>query len=251
MMPLADVACAVMMTLTHWNGTPQDTVRAEAVRADTVRVDTVMATPMAATPAAATQPVALVWHPSAAVSLAAESSTRERSEPRERIVTGLGIADAAQDTVRKARKKAFVYSDGYQTRLTIHKWLSWGMLPLFAASYFTGDELLKANAVGRTPKEWARQYHGPAASATAVLFTANTLTGAWNLVEGIGDPNGRTRRVLHSVLFMLASGGFVYAGTQLANDAEQSQDKRVQHRNVALASMGVSTFSWLIMLIGN
>ena len=56
---------------------------------------------------------------------------------------------------------------------------------------------------------------------------------------------------MHSVLFTSASAGFVYAGTKLANDAEQSQAKRRQHRNVAIGSMGVSTFSWLIMLVGN
>ena len=53
------------------------------------------------------------------------------------------------------------------------------------------------------------------------------------------------------MLFIAASAGFVYAGTQLADDAEESQDKRLQHRNVAIASMSVSTLSWLIMLIGN
>jgi hypothetical protein len=167
-------------------------------------------------------------------------------------LTGLGIGDPAPaDTVRKPRRKAYEYSDLYHTRLTIHKWLSWTMLPLFAASYVTGDELLKANAAGRTPKDWARTWHGPAASGSAVLFSANTITGAWNLWEGRGDPNGRKRRIVHSVLFMAASAGFVYAGTQLADEAQQSQDKRLQHRNVAIASMGVSTFSWLIMLIGN
>ena len=158
---------------------------------------------------------------------------------------------AVDDTVRKPRRKAFEYSDAYHTRLEIHKWLSWTMLPLFAASYVTGDELLKANAAGRTPKDWARTWHAPAASATAVLFGANTITGAWNLYEGWGDPNGRKRRILHSVLFMAASGGFAYTGTQLADEAQQSQHMREQHRNMALASMGVSTISWLIMLIGN
>jgi hypothetical protein len=155
---------------------------------------------------------------------------------------------APSDTVRKPRQKAFVYSDGYETRLTIHRRMSWAMLPLFAASYFSGQQILDKNTAA--PK-WARNMHGPAATGAAVLFTANTITGAWNLWEGRHDPNGRTRRILHSVLFTAASAGFVYAGSQLANDAEQSQAKRLQHRNVALASMGVSTFSWLIMLIGN
>ena len=154
-------------------------------------------------------------------------------------------------TVRKPRKKAFVYSDAYTTRVTLHRRLAWTMLPLFAASYFSGNELLKAAGEGRPSASWARNVHGPAATGSAILFGANALTGSVNLWEGKGDPNGRVRRVLHSVLFMAASGGFVYAGTKLANDAEQSQDLRIKHRNIAIASMGVSTFSWLIMLIGN
>lgn len=224
MMPLAMLACAVLMSATQ----PAS--------------DTIIALPTL--PLAVEQPVALTARPSS-------EPLWERS-PTEIKLTGLGVADpVAADTVRKPRRKAYEYSDLYHTRLTIHKWLSWTMLPLFAASYVTGDELLKANAAGRTPKDWARTWHGPAASGSAVLFTANTITGAWNLWEGRGDPNGRKRRFLHSVLFIAASGGFAYAGTQLADEAEQSQAKRVQHKNLAIASMGVSTFSWLIMLIGN
>ncbi len=38
---------------------------------------------------------------------------------------------------------------------------------------------------------------------------------------------------------------------KLANEAEEDMDARRKHRNVALGSMGVSTVSWLLMLIGN
>lgn len=167
--------------------------------------------------------------------------------------SGLGYLQHADsvapaDTIRKPRQKAIVYSEAYATRLTIHRRLSWAMLPLFAASYITGDQLIK-NPSGAP--SWARNLHGPAATGSALLFGANTITGAWNLWDGRHDPNGRTRKIIHSLLFSAASAGFVYAGTQLANDAEQSQAKRRQHRNVALGSMGVSTVSWLIMLIGN
>ena len=154
----------------------------------------------------------------------------------------------APDTVPRTRRKAFAYSDGYNWRLTWHRRLSWGMLPLFATSYISGDQLFKK---GSAAPNWARTIHGPSATGSAVLFGANTLTGALNLWEGRKNPSGRTRRILHSVLFSGASAGFVYAGTRLADDAEQSQDKRTQHRNVAIGSMGVSTLSWLLMLIGN
>ncbi len=155
---------------------------------------------------------------------------------------------APADTIRKPRQKAIVYSDAYATRLTLHRRLSWAMLPLFAASYITGDQLIKDPSGAPS---WARKLHGPAATGSALLFGANSVTGVWNLWDGRHDPNGRTRKIIHSLLFTAASGGFVYAGTQLANDAEQSQAKRRDHRNLALGSMGVSTVSWLIMLIGN
>lgn len=153
-----------------------------------------------------------------------------------------------QDTIVRRRPKAVVYSDWYSRRVTIHKTLSWAMLPLFAASYLSGNELI--NKGGDAP-DWAETVHAPAAAATAAVFGANALTGTWNLWEGRKDPNGRVRRVLHSVLFMAASGGFAYTGTQLAEEAEQSLERRRSHRNLALASMGASTASWLIMLIGN
>lgn len=237
MLLCVDVVCALLLSVSP---NPPDTIPAIPVPPPTV-----------AAPLAVSQPSALGQRGADAlpelpgIRLSAES------------FTGLGVADpasanpASADTVRKPRRKAFEYSDAYQTRLQIHKWLSWTMLPLFAASYITGDELLKANAAGRRSKDWARQWHGPAATGSAVLFGVNGITGVWNMYEGWGDPNGRTRRLIHSVLFMAASGGFVYAGSKLANDAEQSQDKRIQHRNIAVASMGVSTLSWLIMLIGN
>ena len=152
------------------------------------------------------------------------------------------------DTIRKPRAKAVTYSDGYGKRLTLHRRLSYAMLPLFAASFFSGDQILKK---GSGAPDWARNLHRPAATGSAVLFTANTLTGAINSWQSRHDPVGRKRRIAHGLLFTAASAGFVYAGTKLADEAEESQDKRRQHRNVALGSMGVSTVSWLIMLLGN
>ena len=176
---------------------------------------------------------------------------RPGSPPQPRAAPGMqpaGLAMFVADTVPRVRRKAVVYSDGYATRLRIHKTLSWGMLPLFAASYFSGDQLLTK---GIDAPSWARSMHGPAATGSAILFGANTVTGGWNLWEGRKDPNGRTRRILHSVLFTAASGGFAYAGTKLADDAEENLSARRNHRNLALGSIGVSTVSWLIMLIGN
>lgn len=158
----------------------------------------------------------------------------------------------ARDTTRgRTRARAVTYSDGYGTRLKIHKTLSWAMLPLFAVSYVSGDRMLSSYEGAKTPPEWAKTIHPVAATSTAVLFGANTVTGAWNLWEGRHDPNGRVKRFLHAGLFMAASGGFTYAGTKLANEAEESNANRRRHRNMALGSMGVATSSWLLMLLGN
>jgi len=168
------------------------------------------------------------------------------------LPTGIALArpaaEVGQDTVGRRRAKAVTYSDGYGRRLTIHKTLSWAMLPLFAVSFASGDQILSK---GADAPEWARQLHKPAAMTTAGLFGVNTVTGAWNLWEGRSDPNGRTRRIVHSVLFTAASAGFAYTGTRLADEAREEVDGRTRHRNMALGSMGLSTASWLIMLIGN
>jgi len=158
----------------------------------------------------------------------------------------LSLPVTSADTVRP-RRKSVTYSDGYATRVTIHKTLSWAMLPLFAVSYASGNQLLEK---GSDAPEWAKSIHPLAAGGTAALFGANLVTGSWNLWEGRKDPNGRTRRLVHSALFLAASGGFAYAGS-IAEEAEGNGDKRRLHRNVAVGSMSLSTASWLLMLVKN
>lgn len=182
------------------------------------------------------------------VGLSRSARMLPRAISDDRVRYMLSTLDTPSDTLRRVRTKAVVYSDAYQTRLMVHRTLSWTMIPLFAVSYFSGDQLFKN---GSSAPAWARRTHAPAATGAAILFTAQSITGYWNLWESRHIAQGRTRRIVHSVLFTTASAGFVYAGSKLANDAEQSQAKRQEHKNVALASMGVSTMSWLLMLIGN
>jgi hypothetical protein len=151
------------------------------------------------------------------------------------------------DTGRK-RSRAVAYSEWYGRRVTIHRRLSWAMLPLFAASYYTGNRLAE-NGRADSP-QWVRQLHPVAAGGSAVLFGANTVTGVWNLWDSRRDTNGRTRRIVHSALFIAASAGFTYAGS-LGDEAGDDGDVRSRHRNIAIASMSLSTVSWLIMLLGN
>lgn len=155
-------------------------------------------------------------------------------------------APAGPDTARARRPTpAIEYSNFYHTRLTLHRWLSFTMLPLFAGSYVTGDQVLrKGNAAPR----WARQWHGPFAAATAVVFSVNTITGAWNLWESRKDPAGRVKRYVHTVLFMAAGAGFVYAASKVGDDDAGGNRNLDAHRNIALASMGLSISSWALML---
>lgn len=185
-----------------------------------------------------------------AVMLAAQLLAGAPAEPPPMIArpgvdwAALGAAD---DTARTRRRRgAIEYSDAYHTRLVIHRWLSFAMIPFFIGSYVTGDQILRKST---DAPDWARRLHAPFATGTAVLFTANTVTGLWNLWESRKDPEGRTKRIIHGLLFIAADAGFAWTGTQLADQAEESDAMRRKHRNVALASMGVSVVSWSMMLL--
>ena len=93
------------------------------------------------------------------------------------------------------RSMAFEYSDGYRTRLKIHKYASFATLPLFIAQFAVGQKLYDANASDGT-----RSAHTALAVSTAALFGVNTVTGIWNLSEGRKDPNHRTKRTVHGIL---------------------------------------------------
>ena len=168
--------------------------------------------------------------------------------PAALLPQGIGLGGdplAPQDTTKRKRTTAVEYSSFYNTRLKIHQVLSWTMLPLFALQYASGNQILE---YGNAAPDWAKDVHGPTAGALAGVFAVNTITGAWNLWDSRKDPAGRTRRYIHSALMFIADAGFVYTGS-LADEAESDPELREQHRNVAIASMGVATASWLMMLI--
>ena len=168
--------------------------------------------------------------------------------PAALLPAGVGLSGAPlalQDTTKRKRTTAVEYSSFYNTRLKIHQVLSWTMLPLFALQYASGNQILE---YGNDAPDWAKDVHGPTAAALAGVFAVNTITGAWNLWDSRKDPAGRTRRYIHSALMFIADAGFVYTGS-LADEAESDPEAREQHRNVAIASMGVATASWLMMLI--
>ncbi|MDQ8146803.1 MAG: hypothetical protein P3A31_02790 [Gemmatimonadota bacterium] len=157
--------------------------------------------------------------------------------PADRSDLGVGRFPAPADS-------AFEYSAAYYTRLDIHRWGSYAMLPLFAFQYLAGRELFEKSAAA---PEWARDGHGVAAGAVAGLFAVNTVTGVWNLWEGRNDPQDRGRKVFHAVLMLAADAGFTATGL-LADDAEESLTRRQTHRSVALASIGMATIGYASML---
>jgi hypothetical protein len=157
------------------------------------------------------------------------------------------LAWPTADTTVKKKRVLVEYSDWYGRRLAIHRTLTWAMIPLFATSYYTGERLARD---GRTNSPyWIRAAHPYAATGASVVFGVNTFTGLWNLWDARHDPEGRVRRILHSVLFMAADGGFAYAGSigRQARDDGQIRDK---HRAVALYSMGASYLGMMLMLLG-
>lgn len=140
----------------------------------------------------------------------------------------------------RPRPMAVAYSDAYYTRLKIHRWLSYTELPVFGAEYVLGQKLID------NPTDGVRHAHQVVAGALGALFVVNTVTGVWNLKEAWSSMPQRKLVVAHSVLMLAADAGFVATGV-LASNARHSVNGRNQHRDVAIASMGVATASTVMM----
>jgi hypothetical protein len=162
-------------------------------------------------------------------------------QPSDTIARPSPAAAADTPAVRR-RVRAIEYSDAYNTRLTIHRLGSYTMLPLFAGEWYLGDRLLN----GVNTPGWVKPAHVGVAGALGVLFTVNTVTGAWNLWDSRQDPAGRTRRYLHTGLMLAADAGFAWAGA-IGGDAKHSVDAGRRHRNVALGSIAVGTAGTALM----
>lgn len=149
-------------------------------------------------------------------------------------------AEPVDTPVTRKPTLAIEYSPGYHTRLKLHRIGSFAMIPFFAGSYITGQKLMNGDA-----PDWARQLHKPFAVGTGLLFASNTITGVWNLWAGRKDPAGRTKRWVHSLMFLAADAGFAYAAIGAPHGDDGNANR---HRTVALASMGLSVTSWGMML---
>jgi hypothetical protein len=165
------------------------------------------------------------------------------------------ISDVRSDSqaTPRARPRAVEYSDGYRTRLKIHRWASYATLPIFAAQVLVGQKLYNGTGSRST-----RSLHQDLVAGGAVLFGVNTVTGVWNMVEARKDPNHKTKRTVHGILMLAADAGFVATGLLTPHHQRLSSTGFYEgggsgtspstHRAVALASMGVATVSYLMML---
>jgi len=160
-----------------------------------------------------------------------------------RSIQSVGLSDTAQ-----GRPKVIELSDWYYRRLTIHRWVAWGTLPVFAAQWAAGQRLYDDS---RQAPTWAKTTHRVGATLLAGGFTLNTVTGVWNLWDSRSVEQGRLLRTVHGVSMLVADGMFTYAGLKLSDEAEQSADKRQLHRTIALSAMGLSTLSGVAMKLWN
>jgi hypothetical protein len=156
-----------------------------------------------------------------------------------------------QDTTRR-RARAVEVSEWYGRRLTIHRTLSYAMLPVFASQYVAGTKLYDAEQAGGSPApSWARPVHKAGAATIAGIFGVNTVTGLWNLWDSRHTPEHRWLRYSHAAVMLGADAAFAYTGIKLSQEAENSFVKRDQHRKVALYAIGASTISGVVMKIFN
>lgn len=146
---------------------------------------------------------------------------------------------------------ATTYSDAYEVRLKIHKYASYATLPLFATELALGESIYS------NPDSGAKKgIHGAVGAGIIGLFGVNAVTGVWNLWESRHDENGRKLRIVHSVLMLAASGGFVatWATAPSTHNVNTPQglaafdNNRGLHRDLAISSIGVGTAGYVIML---
>ncbi|MEO8334702.1 MAG: hypothetical protein ABI664_07010 [bacterium] len=159
------------------------------------------------------------------------------------LVSGLR---AVEDTVRR-RRRSIEVGDWYERRLRIHRIGAYAIFPLFAAQAIAGNEIFKDP---RTAPDWAKTTHRVGATGLATVFTLNTVTGLWNLWDSRAATQGRTRRTAHALLMLASDAGFTYAGVRLSDQAENSVEKRREHRAWAYGSMATALTGVAVATIG-
>jgi hypothetical protein len=162
--------------------------------------------------------------------------------------------DTAVPATDTSRHRAIVYSDWYTRRLTIHQWASWTMLPLSIGEYIVGQKLYRLQGGS---DQGLRSTHQLLATGIEGLFAVNTVTGGWNFWDSRHDPNGRPRRWIHSISMLVADVGFLAAAATAPGDhcaegggtCPPNAERASTHRTLAIGAFGLSTASWLMMLL--
>ena len=157
-----------------------------------------------------------------------------------------GVADTVP-----VRRRAVVLSEGYETRLRIHRITAYAIVPLFAWQAYMGRRLWDGARGDEPAPDWVRPAHRAGAVAIAAAFGVNTVTGAMNLLETRAQPEGRVVRILHAASMTTALAGFTYAGARLSQQAKTDPDKQRQHRDLALGAMGLTLVSGTLMWLYN
>jgi hypothetical protein len=161
---------------------------------------------------------------------------------------GHTVLATAQADSPHVRPRVVEVSEWYGRRLTIHRYVSYATIPVFAAQWAAGERLFKD---GRDAPTWAKSVHRAGATTLAGMFTVNTVTGIWNWWDSRSVKQGRALRTVHSLSMLAADGAFTYAGAKLSNEAETSLDKRKLHRTIAVSAMGVTLVSEITMKLLN
>lgn len=148
----------------------------------------------------------------------------------------------------QGRPKAVEVTEWYGRRLTLHRRLSYAIIPMFGFQALAGKQIWDK---GDLAPEWALIGHRVGATAIAGAFTVNAITGAWNLWDSRSTEEGRARRYVHAASMLAASAGFTYAGAVLSKQAETDSRKRKLHWQVSVSSIGLTTVSGVLMKILN
>ena len=154
---------------------------------------------------------------------------------------------SVEDTVPQRRRRAIEVSEWYERRLRIHRYGAYAIFPLFAAQAIAGNEIFQDP---HNAPDWARTTHRVGAAGLATVFTLNTVTGLWNLWDSRSATQGRTRRTAHALLMLASDAGFTYAGVRLSEQAENSVEKRREHRAWAYGSMATALTGVAVATLG-
>ena len=126
---------------------------------------------------------------------------------------------------------------------------SFATLPLFATEFVLGSSLYD------TPTDSKKTAHIAIGSSIIGLYAVQGVTGVMNLLEARKDPNpnGKKRRLTHSILMLASGAGFAITPMVAPGGRDQLEfgsSSASTHRAVAFTSIGIGTAGYLLMLFG-